>query len=90
MSEVVVKDIEMNKETKHPEPDIPPCPFWLPIFPYLIVYGLLIFISWKFFDTNPEPWRFPVFNYIFGIICTLQFIAIVYERYTFYAPAGFY
>ena len=90
MSEVVVKDVEMNKEAKHPEPDIPPCPFWLPIFPYLIIYGFLIFISWKFFDKNPEPWHFPVFNYVFGIICTLQFIAIVYERYTFYGPAGFY
>lgn len=88
MSIVEERDVEMNKEAK--VPDKPPCPFWLPVFPYIVVYSFLVYISWKFIDLKPTQWRFPTFNYIFGILCTLQFIAIVYERYHFYGPAGFY
>ena len=72
------------------EADECPFPFWLPIFPYLFVYSLLVFISWKFIDVKPTQWRFPIFNYIFGVICTLQFVAIVYERYYYFGKAGFY
>lgn len=82
------KDIEENKEVNIP--DVAPCPFWMPIFPYLLAYGLLIFISWKYIDTKPVQWRFPVFNYVFGAICTVQFICIVYERYHYFGNAGFY
>lgn len=88
MSVIVEDDIEMNKDTK--EKEEMPCPFWLPIFPYILIYSLLVFISWKYIDISPIQWRYPRFNYVFGVICLLQFIAIVYERYNCFGPAGFY
>ena len=85
---VVEEDVEKNKMMN--VGDVPPCPFWLPIFPYILVYSSLVYISWKFIDVKPVQWRFPAFNLAFGIMCTIQFIAIVYERYHFYGNAGFY
>ena len=53
------KDIEKNV-AKEDVPDEPPCPYWLMMIPYFLTFVFFTFFSWKFIDTKPVQWRFPV------------------------------
>ena len=89
MSEVQTQDIEKNV-SKESVPDEAPCPYWLMMIPYVLTFVFFTFFSWKFIDTKPIQWHFPVVAYVFAGFCVLHWCYLLGERWYFYGPAGFY
>ena len=83
------KDLEKNDSIEDEDLRIP-CPYWLMVFPYIVVYALLTLFSMKFVDTERAQWRFPIFSYIFAGVCFVHFFYILFERWYYFGVAGFY
>ena len=84
-----IEDIEENRDRLEEKTKVP-CPYWLEMIPYTITFVLLTYISYAYIDTQPMEWKYPTFCKLFAIGCIVQWCYLLWERWYFYGPNGFY
>ena len=84
-----IEDIEENRDKVEEKTKVP-CPYWLEMIPYTITFVALTYISYTFIDKQPMEWKYPSFCKAFAIGCVVQWCYLLWERWYYYGPNGFY